>query len=291
MHEMLKESDTESLLKETCVPVGNHLYIRKGIGEDIIEHLDNDLDREGVQIVFSMGGKGTRVQHLTGGEYSKHLIEVNGKPLSRHVVDLWLNNGFKNFAILVDDTDIGKGIMDYYKDGSQLDAKVEYSVEPKKLGSGGAFRLAIDNGTIKKSFISHYPDDVIVNYPEFSKDFSKVFFAALKAGYEVLVLCVPGKRHPYGVVKDDGTKVVDFVEKPFVFMDSSTGIYAFSDKLFENFLSLEPEKEIKVERSVMADVAKSGKMLKVLLPTEMWVPVNDENSLNKLKEIIKVKNQ
>ena len=49
---------------------------------------------------------------------------------------------------------------------------------------------------------------------------------------------------------------------------------------------LEPEKEIKIERTILKKIAQSGKMLKVILPSEMWIPVNDDPNLKKFEEII-----
>ena len=227
------------------------------------------------------------MRHITEDKYSKHLIIVRDKPVSRYVIDEWAKGGFARVAMLVDDTHRGKSVTDYYKKGEDLNVNISYSVEHTKLGSGGAIRLAIENKVIDRSFINHYPDDVIINYPDFPSDFARVFIAALKAGFHCIVVCVPGKRYPYGIVQDDGEKVVDFIEKPFIEMDTNTGLYAISDQIFPDILALEEDREIKIERTVFVDVARKGKMLKVMIPTEKWIPVNDENSLKMLVEVVK----
>jgi len=285
MHELVDEDNTEPQLKETCIQVGEHLYVKRGSEIDVATI--DDSEKENLQIVFSMGGSGTRLKHITEDKYSKHLIEVGGKPLSRHVVDLWLSNGFNNLCVLIDDTHRGKSVTDYYKDGKKFGARIKYSVEHMKLASGGAMKLAIENGAITKSFINHYPDDIIVNYPNFADDLAKIFIAALRAGYQCVVVCVPGKMYPYGVVEDIDGRVVDFVEKPFITKDSNTGIFGIGKDAFPLLAKLEPNKEIKLERTVLKELASSGKMFKVLLPTEYWIPVNDEPNLNKLVEVVK----
>ena len=287
MHEMVNEGNTEQKLKETCVQVGEHLYVKPG-SEINIAPLENEEKRD-IQIVFSMGGGGTRLRHITEDKYSKHLIMVGGKPLSRHVVDIWLGSGFKNFCLLIDDTHRGKSVSDYYKDGGQLGAEIKYSVEHKRLGSGGAAKYAIDGNAITKSFINHYPDDMIVGYPAFAGDFAKVFIAAMRAGYQCVVACVPGKLYPYGVVEDRDGKVSDFIEKPFIAKDSNTGIFGIGESAFPLIKQLESDKEVKLERTVLRQIAQNGKMFKVLLPTEYWIPVNDEPNLNKFIEIVKKK--
>ncbi len=287
MHEMVHEGNTEQMLMESYTKVGEHLYVRPG--SEIAVTAVGDGEKEGLQIVFSMGGIGTRLKHITEDKYSKHLIQVNDKPISKYVVDLWLGSGFSNFCFLIDNTHRGKSVADHYKDGKQLGAEIKYSVEHTKLASGGAIRLAIETGTITKPFINHYPDDLIVNYPNFADDLAKIFISAMRAGYQCVIVCVPGKLYPYGVIEDKDGKVANFVEKPFIAKDTNTGIFGMSEETFSLVKALEPDKEIKIERTVLKQIAQSGKMLKVLLPTEYWIPVNDVLNLNKFAEIVKKK--
>jgi len=287
MHEMVHEGNTEQMLAESCVKVGEHLYVKPG--SEIVVAPIGDKEKEYLQIVFSMGGIGTRLRHITEDKYSKHLIQVNSKPISKHVFDLWSNNGFRNFCFLIDNTHRGKSITDYYKGGEHLSAAIKYSTEHIKLSSGGAIRQAIETDAITKSFINHYPDDLIVNYPNFADDFAKIFISAMRAGYHCVIICVPGKLYPYGVIEDEAGKAADFVEKPFITKDTNTGIFGMSEKAFALIKQLEPNKEIKIERTVLKQIAQSGKMLKVLLPTEYWIPVNDILNLNKFAEIVKRK--
>ena len=46
----------------------------------------------------------------------------------------------------------------------------------------------------------------------FAVDVAKVFIAAMRAGYHCVIVCVPGKLYPYGVVEDVDGKDVDFIE-------------------------------------------------------------------------------
>jgi len=291
MHELVSDENTEHQLKETCVQVGEHLYIRpsREINSEFLKSHRVGENKENPQIVCSMGGSGTRLRHITKDEYSKHLIDVGGKPISRYVFDLWLSRGFEDFCFLIDDTHRGKSIVDYYGDGKKFGANVKYSIEHCKLAAGGAIRLAIENGTITKPFINHFPDDIIINYPNFVNDFEKIFVAAIELGYQCVIVCVPGMLYQYGVVEDKNGDVVDFIEKPFIEKDTNIGVFGLSEDAFPLILQLEPNKEIKIERTVLKQIAQSGKMLKVLLPTEYWIPVNDEPNLSKLAEIVRSK--
>lgn len=286
VHELVKGEQTEEELKKNYHQVGEHLYINSSIKLEL-EPVD-EQNINNIQVVFLMGGSGTRLLHITKDQFSKHMINVNGQPLSKYVYDLWVNAGFKNFCFLIDDTQKGESIKTFYKNGEEFGIKNEYSIEHGKLGSAGALKLAIESGVIKQSFINHYPDDAIVGYKNFPLDFLKICKAAEKQGYQIVVVCVPGTIYPYGEIVDENGRVIDFVEKPFVKKDSSTGLCWVSKEVFPLIRDAGTGKgEVKIERTVLKTVAKNGKMLKVLLPSEYWIPVNDDPNLKKFEEAIK----
>ncbi|MFQ5710992.1 MAG: NDP-sugar synthase [Candidatus Geothermarchaeales archaeon] len=284
-HELTQTPPTEGELKKHCIQLGEHLYVKPGQELELEPIVDRE--KRDVQIVFLMGGGGTRLLHITKDRFSKHMIRVNGQPLSRYTYDLWRNQGFDRFCFLIDDSHRGKSISDYYGDGKKFGAQIEYSVEHGKLGSGGAMRQAIVDGKIRSSFVNHQPDDVIVGYENFPSDFFSVFKAAEKQGYQIVTLCVPGTLYSYGEVYDEGGKVKDFIEKPFIRKDTNTGITGISREAFHMIEEIEEGKEVKIERTVYKTVARSGRMFKVLIPCEYWIPVNDDLTLKKLRESIR----
>lgn len=288
VHEMVDVKTTESRMKGVYFRIGEHLYAKTD--ELDVQPLTKDEKAE-VQVVLMMGGSGTRMLHRTGGKISKHMIEVAGKPISKFTVDMWRGGGFNDFCFLLDSTDMSRSIRDFYDDSAEADGTDgiyrSYSIEPKKMGSGGAIKFAIENGTIRTSFINHFPDDQIVGYPNFAEDFARVFVAAMKAGYHAVVVCVPGTLYPYGEVIDKDGKVVDFVEKPFVPKDSNTGVFALSAEAFHLIKELDASGDpVKIERTVLRTLARQGKVFKVLMPSEYWIPVNDEPNFRKFEMLI-----
>ncbi len=278
MHEILEVENTENLLEKECYKIGKKMYTRKKI--DISNYEPKILD-----VVFMMGGAGSRLLHITNDKYSKHMIQINDRPLSQYTFDLWRKNGFKRFLLLIDNTHRGKSIKEFYGDGSKFNVEIKYSVEERKLGSGGALKKAIEDGIISDSFVSHFPDDQIIGYDEFPIDFVRAVNFAFSNGYKIVLVCVPGARYPYGEVIDENNEVVDFIEKPFIKKDTSTGILAVHRDVFEDILKLDYSKEVKLERTILKDLARKGKTFKVLIPTEVWIPVNDEPNLRKFEEI------
>lgn len=287
MHEIVKAENTENELKEKCIQVGEHLYVKSELEVKPI----TERQRKEIQVVLLMGGGGTRLLHVTRDQFSKHMIDVNGQPLSKYMFDLWRSQGFSDFCFLIDDTKRGKSIREFYKDGKEFGVKNTYSAEHGKLGSGGALKQAIESGVIKSSFINHFPDDQIVGYKKFPLDFASIFVAAMAKGYQAVLVCVPGNFYLYGEVYDEDGRIVDFIEKPFIRKDSHAGIFGINSEAFPLIKSLESNKEVKMERTVFKTIARAGKMFKVLLPTEYWIPVNDDPNLRKFEEIIRGQNR
>ena len=284
VHEMVDVKNTERHLKNTYTQIGEHLYAKT---DELDVRSLTEQEKSSVQVVLMMGGGGTRLLHRTAGKVSKHLIEVGGQPISKFTIDLWKNGGFSDFCFLIDGSDMGRSVQSFYDSIVAHDTTHSYSVEPKKMGSGGAIKLAIENGTIRTSFINHFPDDQIVGYQNFAEDFVKVFAAAMRAGYHAVVVCVPGTLYAYGEVIDEGGKVVDFVEKPFIPKDSNTGVFALSSEAFGLVKDLDISSgPVKIERTVLGQLARQGKVFKVLLPSEYWIPVNDEPNFRKFEIIV-----
>ncbi|MBI4177308.1 MAG: hypothetical protein HY516_02980 [Candidatus Aenigmarchaeota archaeon] len=284
VHELLRDISDEGEMKKNLVSVGEHLYIKPGQGLEVEDHR---RDAAKIPVVFAMGGSGSRLVHVTRDSFSKHMIPINWQPLSKYTFDAWRKPGFKEFRFLVDGTHRGASISEYYGDGSNFGTRNLYSVEPKKLGSGGALKLALENKTITENFIWHQPDDMIVNYNNFPTDFGNVFLSAVNQGFEIVILCTPGTLYPYGEVIDVDGKVTEFVEKPFISKDSSVGIWGMGSKTFEDVRALESGEELRIESTVFKKAAKNGKMCKILMPSDYWIPVNDDPNLKKFEEIVK----
>ncbi|MBI1971707.1 MAG: hypothetical protein HYS53_00240 [Candidatus Aenigmarchaeota archaeon] len=284
VHELLREISNEEEMKKNLVQVGEHLYTKPGQGLKVEDHTPSATR---LPVVFAMGGSGSRLVHVTRDSFSKHMIPVNWQPLSKYTFDAWRGLGFTEFRFLTDNTHRGNSISEYYGDGSKFGTKNTYSIETKKLGSGGAIKLALDNGIITQSFLWHQPDDMIVRYKNFPTDFANVFLSAVEQGFKIVILCTPGTLYPYGEVIDTGGKVTEFVEKPFIAKDSSVGIWGMSGEAFGEVQSLENDKELRIESTVFKKMAKNGGMCKILMPNDYWIPVNDDPNLKKFEEIVK----
>ncbi len=106
--------------------------------EAVIEILKEQKQRT-FKLFINAGGEGKRLQSVIE-DIPKPMINVKGKPILHHLVD-WA----KKFPISEIVMMLGykpEKIIQYFKDGSELDIPIKYSIEPHALGSGGPLKFA-----------------------------------------------------------------------------------------------------------------------------------------------------
>jgi len=90
-------------------------------------------------------GEGTRLRPLTDN-IPKVLVEINGKPILEHNINLARQYGVRDIIINV--CYKADQIMDYFQDGAKFGVSIVYSREEELLGSAGAVKK------VEKEFIS-----------------------------------------------------------------------------------------------------------------------------------------
>lgn len=83
------------------------------------------------------GGRGTRLRPVTD-RIPKGLIEVGGRPFLEHLI-LYLKK-FRIEDIILCTGYLGEMIEEYFRDGSRLGIRIDYSREANPLGTGGALK-------------------------------------------------------------------------------------------------------------------------------------------------------
>ena len=120
-----------------------------------------------MQAVIVAGGLGTRLRPLTQ-RIPKSMIEFGGKPFLWHVLSLLKDNGFKEILFCAGN---GHDIIENYFGNNFLDMKINYSVEDKPLGTGGAIKLA--SKFLDKKFLLLGGDVYLkINYKELVERFN-----------------------------------------------------------------------------------------------------------------------
>jgi len=92
-----------------------------------------------MNVLVLAGGLGTRLARVVG-HLPKVMAPINGVPFLDYVLDQLRDQGFDRIILSVGYK--CESIIKYYGDGSQLGICIEYSLEPRPLGTGGAIRKA-----------------------------------------------------------------------------------------------------------------------------------------------------
>ncbi len=95
-----------------------------------------DSITKGYIAVIQAGGKGTRMEEITGGKIPKPMIPLNGRPMLEWQMENIKKYGIREFVIIVGH--LGEKVKEYFRDGSQLGVRIRYIEEQEPLGSAGA---------------------------------------------------------------------------------------------------------------------------------------------------------
>lgn len=224
-------------------------------GNDIMER--DDMKKESGKFscaVILAGGLGTRLYPVTL-EIPKPLIPVQGRTLTEHTLDVLKEAGITTVYLSVGY--MSNKIMDYFGDGSRFGVKIRYLVEDKPLGTGGWMNL------VDRSSADFSGDFIVVNGDNL---FDISFIEMLKShkvGDALATIALSSVDDPStsGVVRLDGKKIVEFVEKPPRELAPSnlisSGYYIFNTGIFD---VIPKNGSFMLEKEVFPAAAKLGRL-------------------------------
>jgi len=199
------------------------------------------------------GGKGTRLRPLTY-KIPKGLVEVQGKTLTEWLFELLKKYGIRDVILSVGY--LADKMRDYFTDGSKFGMNIEYVEEnpDKPLGTAGPLKLAED--MLKDTFIVSNGDELkCINI-------SRMFrLHKRKNALATIALTTVNDPSQYGVARLDGSRIIEFVEKP-------KKEEAPSNLINSGFYIIEPEviemipkgKFCMLEKDVFPQLAREGKL-------------------------------
>jgi mannose-1-phosphate guanylyltransferase/phosphomannomutase len=176
------------------------------------------------------GGEGTRLRPLTSNQ-PKPMVALCGKPCMEYIVELLGRHGIHESVVTL--AFLPKVIRDYFGDGSDVGASIQYSVEQAPAGTAGSVKLA--ESYLKDETFIVISGDALTDFDlrgivQFHKERGAMATIALKRVENPLDFGV--------VVVDDEGRIDRFLEKPTwgqVFSDTvNTGIYVFEPEVFEH---------------------------------------------------------
>lgn len=163
------------------------------------------------QAVILAGGKGSRLGRLTR-ETPKPMLTVGGRPFLEYVVWNLKRHGIIDLLFSVGY--LHERIVEYFGDGSGFGVHIEYNVEDKPAGTGGALKLAKEK--LNPIFLVLNGDTLMdINYLDLALAFHQTDALA-----SIALRRTPGDVCRYGSVLLEGERIKAFLEKS----DSGPGI-------------------------------------------------------------------
>src|SRR3989344_3933845 len=154
--------------------------------------------------VLLVGGKGTRLKPLTD-KIPKALLEVQGKAVTEHIFDLLKKYSIRDVILCVGY--LKDRIKEHFGDGSRFGVSITYIEEDGPLGTAGPLKLA--KKYLKESFIVSNGDELK------SINIARMFrLHRRKGALGTLALTTVDDPSHYGVARLDGSRIIEFVEKP-----------------------------------------------------------------------------
>ncbi|HEY9406215.1 MAG TPA: nucleotidyltransferase family protein [Nitrososphaera sp.] len=226
-----------------------------------------------MKTVILAGGFGKRLKPLTDSR-PKPMIEVLNIPIIEWQIRWFRRFGIKDFVICVGY--MKDMIVDHIGNGARFDSRVEYSLEEKALGTGGALLNA-------KELVSSQGSFFVLNGDVLSElDPNKLLNSANSN-----VLAVVPLRSPFGVVElDENSKVQGFIEKPEI-SDKwiNAGLYLFTEEVF-SYLPIEGN----IEVTALPWLAKKGILHAVRYRNVFWRSIDSHKDIEEASKEIREAN-
>ena len=194
------------------------------------------------------------------------MIRVNGIPMLEILIKKCRQEGFRNFYISVNY--LKEQIIDYFKDGSDLDVSIKYVIEKNPLGTAGSLKLLPERGELPIIVLN---SDVLT---KFNISDLIQFHQANKAS---ATMCVRDYELsiPFGVVSVEGTLLKIIHEKPTYSFKVNAGIYVLNSQVIDliqsNTYTDMPE--------LLSRIRDDGYNVSVCPIFEYWVDVGNPESL------------
>ncbi|MEK6983527.1 MAG: sugar phosphate nucleotidyltransferase [Nanoarchaeota archaeon] len=198
--------------------------------------------------VLLVGGRGTRLRPLTDNT-PKALLAVQGKTIIEHLFDLLKKYGIRE-AILCTGY-LKDKIREYFGDGAKIGVSIVYAEEDEPLGTAGPLKLA--KKYLKESFIVSNGDELKdINIPRMFRLHKR------KNALATIALTTVDDPSHYGVARLDGSRILEFVEKPANAQSNliNAGFYIIEPEVIDMI----PDGFAMLEKDVFPQLAKLGRL-------------------------------
>ncbi|MBS7643387.1 NTP transferase domain-containing protein [Candidatus Bathyarchaeota archaeon] len=223
-----------------------------------------------MKAVVLAAGEGVRMRPLTFTK-SKHMLPIGRDPIIAHVLNSLRECGIRDTLLVVGYKQ--ELIRNYLGDGTKFGIDLNYVVQEKALGTAHAIGLAKEY-VGKEDFLVIY-GDLLVG-PEAVK---AILQAHGSGGIATMAVVPVAQPEQYGIVKLDGNRVIDILEKPGRDEASgnlaNAGIYIFSKEIFNAIerTHVSFRNELEVTDSLRLLIEAGDSILAVQIDPEVWMDI------------------
>jgi glucose-1-phosphate cytidylyltransferase len=197
-------------------------------------------------VVILCGGRGTRLQERTRS-IPKPLVEIGGRPIVWHVIQIYLSHGFRRFLLLTGYR--GEQVERFVAaEAWPDDAEIRCLATGEDTPTGGRLWLAVD-ALGEARFCATYADGVA--------DLDVAALLGFHRGHGALAtMTVVRPRLPFGIAELNGDGVVrGFTEKPRSERWINGGFFCFEPGALELL-----ERDSVLEREPLERLAARGQL-------------------------------
>lgn len=174
-----------------------------------------------MRVIILAGGRGVRLAPLTE-VIPKPLVPIDGRPIVEIVIRQLRSQGFRRITLAVGY--MADLIRAYFQDGAKWGVAIDYSEEPKPLGTAGP--LALIEGLHETFLVMNADILTDLNFTDLMAYHRATGGLATVAAYERQVKIDLGV-----IVKDGDGRIQDYVEKPTTRHLVSMGVYVFEPQV------------------------------------------------------------
>ena len=198
--------------------------------------------------VLLVGGRGTRLKPLTD-KTPKALLAVQGKTITEHLFDLLKKYGIRDAILCVGY--LKESIKEHFGEGGNFGMNLTYIEEETPLGTAGPLKLS--KKILNESFIVSNGDELKnINIPRMFRLHKR------KNALATIALTTVDDPTHYGVARLDGSRIVEFVEKPVNPPSNliNAGFYIIEPEV----INMIPDGFSMLEKDIFPELAKLGRL-------------------------------
>lgn len=228
-----------------------------------------------MQTIVLAGGKGKRMESLAQF-IPKCLLPVNGKPVSRHIVEKLWQEGHKDIILC-----FNRQFRQHFRHEFR-DMDIEFSVTNGPMGTAGEVYHALKNFPTTDDFMVVYADDLT------ALDYNNMLGEHIVNNAIATIAVTNNVPIDVGIVKTERGRAVDFKEKPLINDLGLENSYVWvGTAIFDTTLQslFQPGKDI--AKDVLSSLIANGLKVGVFVSDSLWLDIGTLSHYRRALEAFK----